>query len=253
MKVYIGKYRNWFGPYQLAEVLCFWAKKEKDEFGFEKNPDWVHNFGEWLAHGSIEPERKVGEVYKWDRERHETLLYKFLLWFDKQKNKIPRHYIKIDRWDTWSMDSTLAPIILPMLKQLKAEKHGVPVCLEDADLPEHLRLSDYRDDNEFGSQLDLFGSIPSITDGESLNEIKWNWIMDEMIFAFEHLVDDSWEDKYRKGEHDLQWKQLENGMSQMVHGPNDTYECDYDGLKAEWDRVDNGLRLFGKYYRSLWD
>ena len=62
MKVYIGKYKDWFGPYQLAELLCFWAKKEKDEYGFEHTADWVHNFGEWLAHGSIEPEPEVGQV-----------------------------------------------------------------------------------------------------------------------------------------------------------------------------------------------
>jgi hypothetical protein len=56
MKVKIGPYTNWFGPYQLAELLCFWAKEEKNEFGIPRKPDWVHNFGEWLAHGDIEPE-----------------------------------------------------------------------------------------------------------------------------------------------------------------------------------------------------
>jgi len=64
MKVYIGPYKNWFGPYQLAETLCFWAKKEKDEYGFERTPDWVHNFGEWLAHGSVEPDPTPGQPAK---------------------------------------------------------------------------------------------------------------------------------------------------------------------------------------------
>ena len=252
MKVYIGKYRNWFGPYQLAEVLCFWAKKEKDEFGFEKNPDWVHDFGEWLAHGSIEPEPEVGSIRSWRRERQSTLLYKFLLWVDTVKNKVPRQYIKIDRWDTWSMDSTLSPIILPMLKQLRVEKHGTPINIDDADLPEHLRLRDYRDDSQW-VQGCLFPEIPSVQDGESLNEVKWNWIMDEMIFAFECKVDDSWEDKFRSGEHDIQWKKLENGMSEMIHGPDNTYQCDYEGMNKVHERIQNGFRLFGKYYQNLWD
>ena len=56
MKVYIGRYKNWFGPYQLAEFLCFWAKNEKDEHGIERKPEWVHNFGEWLAHGKESPD-----------------------------------------------------------------------------------------------------------------------------------------------------------------------------------------------------
>ena len=46
--------------------------------------------------------------------------------------------IHIDDYDTWSMDHTLAPIIAPMLKQLKATKHGAPF-VDDEDVPEHLR------------------------------------------------------------------------------------------------------------------
>ena len=251
MKVYIGNYKNWFGPYQLAEKLMFWVPEEKDEFGFKHTADRVHKFGEWLAHGSIEPEQEVGTIRSWDRERPKTFVYKFLLWVDNLKDKVPRQYIKIDRWDTWNMDRTLSPIILPMLKKLKVEKHGYPTTLDDEDLPEHLRLTDYREGD--WRQQSLFGDIPSVQDGESLGEAKWNWIMDEMIFAFDHLVDDSWEEKYHTGTMDLQWKKLENNMSQMVHGENHTHVCDYDGLDAEWARVNNGLRLFGKYYRSLWD
>ena len=29
MKITIGPYKSWYGPYQLAETLCFWAKEEK--------------------------------------------------------------------------------------------------------------------------------------------------------------------------------------------------------------------------------
>jgi hypothetical protein len=46
MKVYIGPYKNWFGPYQLAEKLCFWAKPVTDKYGIKSKPDWVHNFGD---------------------------------------------------------------------------------------------------------------------------------------------------------------------------------------------------------------
>lgn len=252
MKVYIGKYKNWFGPYQLAEALCFWVKKVPDEIGIKRNPDWVHDFGEWLAYGSVEPDTKVGDITTWNRERPTTLLYKVLLWIDKVKNKIPRQYIKIDYYDTWSMDSTLAPIILPMLKQLKETKHGSP-HVELEDVPEHLRGTGYEN---YESQL-CFDFYHEVGDNKDINyeaiHTRWDWVLGEMIFAFEHLVDDSWEDKYRSGEHDIQWKKLENGCSEMLYGPNNTYKCDYEGLAAEWKRVDNGLRLFGKYYRGLWD
>jgi hypothetical protein len=255
MKVYIGPYKNWFGPYQLAELICFWAKKEKDEFGFEREPDWVHNFGHWLATGSWNSD-DVDPFSKRKREEHQTLLYKFLLWIDKFKKQ--RKYIKIDRWDTWSMDSTLAPIILPMLKQLKATKHGSGmVDLED--VPEHLRYTNhetYEDQKTFEFYNENDEDNPQHCNG--VHE-RWDWVLGEMIFAFEHLVDDAWEDKYRSGEMDhysepCAWD--ENGkptMYTMKEGPEHTYECDYEGLQKEWARVDNGLRLFGKYFRNLWD
>ena len=42
-------------------------------------------------------------------------------------------------------------------------------------------------------------------------------------------------------------------LSTMVDGANHTYQCDYDGMNKVYDRMDNGFRLFGKYYRGLWD
>jgi len=60
-------------------------------------------------------------------------------------------YVKIDRWDTWSMDHTLAKIILPMLKQLKDTKHGSAI-VDLEDVPEELRgtsTPDYDDQLTF--------------------------------------------------------------------------------------------------------
>ena len=39
----------------------------------------------------------------------------------------------------------------------------------------------------------------------------------------------------------------------VEHGPNHTYQCDYDAIKVVEDRIANGFRLFGKYYQALWD
>ena len=38
-----------------------------------------------------------------------------------------------------------------------------------------------------------------------------------------------------------------------IPGPNDTYKMDTEGLNKHRARMDNGLRLFGKYYSGLWD
>lgn len=232
MKVNIGPYKNWFGPYQLAEALCFWTR------GDEK-PEYVHRFGEWLAHGEIEPEQEFGVPTSWSRERHETWLYKFLLWLDSKKTR--KIEVRIDNYDTWSMDRTLAHIVLPMLRQLHEKKHGAP-NVDDEDVPEELKSTNATKESEYSTDSNHFK--------------RWDWVMEEMIFAFEHLLDDNWEDAYRSGTPEfVTIKEEKNGsvVYRMESGPNDTYKCDYDGIQAVNDRMDNGFRLFGKYYRGLWD
>jgi hypothetical protein len=45
----------------------------------------------------------------------------------------------------------------------------------------------------------------------------------------------------------------EHKYYQMGKGPKDTYQCDYDAMKVVEARIQNGFRLFGKYYQALWD
>jgi hypothetical protein len=129
-------------------------------------------------------------------------------------------YIKIDKYDTWSMDSTLSPIILPMLKQLKECKHGAP-WTDDEDVPEGLRsTSASPKENEWDTDDNHFK--------------RWDWIMDEMIFAFEELCKDDWQREF-----------YENKPEEM--------HWDKDGWTKHNARIQKGLELFGKYYRNLWD
>ena len=238
MKIYIGPYKNWVGPYQLAEKILFWMDKEKDER--------VHNFGEWLAHGSVEPEPefRTGMDILSRKKRPNTLLYRFLLWIEsRRKRKIK---IRIDSYDTWGMDTTLSMIILPMLKQLQETKHGAPF-VDDNDVPEHLRSTAAEPkENEW--------------DTDSNHFLRWDWVMDELIWTFTQLHPDTdWEDQYRSGKYDLhsvpcEWD--EDGkptLYQMKDGPNHTAKTDYDGMKVHQERINNGLRLFGRYYQGLWD
>jgi len=78
--------------------------------------------------------------------------------------------VHIDKWDTWSMDHTLAPIILPMLIQLKETKHGAPY-VDPKDVPKELR-----------PKLD-FKDIKYDTDETHFE--RWDWVLDEMIYAFD--------------------------------------------------------------------
>ena len=49
--------------------------------------------------------------------------------------------VRIDYWDTWNMDVSLAHIILPMLKQMVDDKQGAP-NVDCEDVPEELRVTD---------------------------------------------------------------------------------------------------------------
>ena len=228
MRVKIGPYKNFIGPYQIAECLCFWAKPEQDKHGFKHKPDWVHDFGTWLA------EKQDGS---------ETLLARFCKWVESKRKRTVK--VKIDPWDTWSMDHTLAYIILPMLRQLKATKHGAPF-VDDEDVPSPLRSTAPGAKDRCEEDWDLDDNF----------FLRWDWIIGEIIFAFEHKLDDTWEDKFFTGEWDMKTVPVDNKGEELYTwepGERHTYKCDYEGMKAVQDRIQNGFRLFGKYYSALWD
>lgn len=158
--------------------------------------------------------------------------------------------VKVERWDTYSMDHTAALIILPLLLQMKNHKQGVPnefVC----------RIGGDSDDNY---------CFDFIKDDE--NEVfdqgcrKWEETLDKMIWSFQQLVDDNYSDKYHHGQMKLTWKPIEipdpvtgtvKKAYEMVDENPDEHWYDYVGHHLHEDRIQEGLELFGKYYRSLWD
>lgn len=207
MRVKIGKYYDYYGGYQLADLLQY--------IGFSE--DRCYKIGEYLSN---------------------TWLQKFCEWIDsKKKRKVKIH---IDNFDIWSADSTLALIILPVLKAIKEEKAGCP-WVDDSDVPEELRsINAPPKENEW--------------DWDDLVFDRWNWVLDEMIFAMECASNDDWEAQFYSGKHDIYFEQCEDNpnLSEMKTGPNDTFKIDRDGYDKMNDRINNGLRLFGKYFRSLW-
>ena len=236
MKVNIGDYTSWFGPYQLAETLTFWVKSQRDEYGMPTKPDWVHDFGEWLAHGSVEPDPEIGEVTPFCRDRPITLLYKFMLWLDKFKKR--KTMVKIERWDTYSADHTIALILVPLLKELKQTKHGSPY-VKDEDVPDHLKSTN---------------APPKVNDYDvdDNHHMRWEYVLDEMIWAFEQQLNDDRETQFSSGDIDYSIKRLDNGMGEMIRNPGDTYKVDSDAQAKYEERIQNGLNMFAKYYSGLW-
>ena len=148
-------------------------------------------------------------------------------WYHKLFCLEPQQTVKvhIDPWDTWSMDATLAPIILPMLKQLKETKQGAPwVAVED--VPTDLRPT--------ADEVLQYGADGS-TDDKFF--ARWDWVLGEMIHAFEQKCADDWTEQFCIDDPDAEWG----------------FRMDSEGIEKEQQRISNGFRLFGKYFENLWD
>lgn len=224
MRVKIGPYINWLGPYQIAEKLLFWLNKHED--------DRVHKFGTWLAE---------------DKHGKDSWLTTACNWFHGLQER--QVYVRIDKYDTWSMDSTLAPIILPMLKQLQATKHGAP-NVADKDVPEHLKSTSAEPRAE---EYDV----------DSNHFKRWDWIMGEMIFAFECKLDEEWDSKFWTGETGdlVSTPTGETFFNPITKKDEETFSISFTGDRTcNWparqevqERINNGFRLFGTYFEALWD
>ena len=213
MKVWSSKYRNhWVSPYTILKAVCFWEKDEDRIYNLKEEAD--NPYERWVK--LLDPVCQA-----WQR---------FLDFVHPRWT-----YVRLDPWDTWSMDHTLADIILPMLKQLRATKQGAPFT-EDDDVPEYLRsYMAQPKENEW--------------DTDSLHFMRWDWILAEMIWAFEQKVTDDADSQFfdhsECGDETLPWNKDGQYVSKIKY--------DSEGHAAWQARKDNGFRLFGKYYENLWD
>ena len=205
MKIYLSKYRNhWISPYTILEKVFFWQDWAKSEDVLY--PEWVEKWADKIRPISVAIQKVLDYVHP----------------------KID--YVKIDYWDTWSMDHTLAPIIHKMLVQLKATKHGSGL-IDDEDVPEELRSHN--------------GTKENVYDVDSLFHKRYEWVLDEMIWTFEQLADNNNEEKFYDHSAINPNGSFKEQMSQL--------KVDHDGLEAHNNRIDRGTKLFGKYFRTLWD
>lgn len=136
--------------------------------------------------------------------------------FLDRKRKIK---VKVHPYDAWNAYETLSYIITPLLKELKNNKCDA-AHIDDEDVPEELRSTFYplsESDKERGMVDDKWHE-------------RWEWVISEMIWAFEQNTID-WETPF--------------------------FEPNFSANKAAYDkhveRMNNGYRLFGKYFLSLWD
>lgn len=206
MKVKLGPYTNWIGPYQIAEKLLFWMDRYED--------NRVYKFGNWLGQ---------------DRKGNDSYLLKFCQWVNSFKKR--QEYVKIDSYDAWNADHTMAVIIAPLLKQLRTSKHGSGF-IEDCDVPEHLRSTAApKPEHEWDTDDNLHK--------------RYEWFLDEVIWAFEqHAKEDELAEFYDHTE-----SNKEPDLMKSIH----LLKVDDAGLEAHNKRKQRAFEMFGKYFQTLWD
>ena len=205
MKIKIGSYPNRL----ICNIHTNHMNKKYEGLSYEN-----HTHEDHVLEVIEEAVQSVYNVFNW-------------IWFDRRTQKIK---VRIDKWDTWSMDHTLAHVIHPMLVQLKATNHGAPNVDAD-DVPKELRATK--------KQLAAYGKTGDV---DPKHFERWDWILDEMIWAFEQKCRDNWEGDFYTYEDD----------SEGMFGLKLVWE-DRVGQKAHQERMTNGFKLFGKYYENLWD
>ena len=93
--------------------------------------------------------------------------------YRSSSNKKRKIEIKIDPYDCWSLDHTLALIIHPALVAFRSRLDGISSSVYNEDVPEELQ-----------SITDC--TIDGILDANHHN--RWAWCLDEMIWAFERTI-----------------------------------------------------------------
>ena len=154
--------------------------------------------------------------------------------------------------DIYSLDHTLAYIILPSLLWLKENKVGIPGELAEVG------------GEEYRSQYSFDFYTATHDEAFDIACKRWEDILDKIIWSFQQIVEEDYNENYHYGElanYDFEEEdeQLVNPLTnkkeklfRMVDKNPDSHWYDVVGHHEHEKRIQEGLDLFGKYYRSLW-
>lgn len=150
--------------------------------------------------------------------------------------------IQIDHFDTWNLDHTLSLLIYPTLIQLKEIKHGVPSEFAEVG------------GEDWHSQQSFEFYAETSSECFDLGVARWNQTLDKMIWSFQQLCIDDYDSKYHHGEINIDWVAIPgSNLSEMVDRNPNEHWYDHVGHALHEARIQEGLDLFSKHFRSLWD
>jgi hypothetical protein len=168
------------------------------------------------------------------------------------KNSDRHTKVTIERFDTYSLDHTLALVILPALLQLKENQQGIP-----NQFVQNVGGADYDNQDSF----DFYKETHD--DAFQIACKNWEITLDKMIWSFYQVALVDWEELYHHGTPKFEWVKSDIPYTNPANGKvEDTFQMvdlnpnehwiDMEGLTIHRERIEEGLELFGKYYLNLW-
>lgn len=151
--------------------------------------------------------------------------------YRSDKAKKPRiETVQVHPWDTYSAYHTLALVIYPVLTAYKKdiiEKGAVP-----GDFLKTVDVSNMTEEEAQAAHDSIYNE----------GAAKWEEVLDKMLWSFEQIKNDyASEEEFFSINEDADEKDIKN-----------RYDIDGDGLNDYYEKIDEGLALFGRYYRDLW-
>lgn len=180
--------------------------------------------------------------------------------------RIQKGHPRFSKRELWNLDSTLAPIIHQALVQFKdSHRHGFPMYAVTDYLKEVKGLTEEQ-------ITEMFKANPNGNyDREEVAEF-FETILDKMIFAFSKEAKKEYEDIEEcptlcsftdpQAFEDEDLEPDEKGLSRIFFKPKKGYTK--EDVDAYWvrhkefnkvleNKIDEGLKLFSRYFYSLWD
>ena len=212
-------------------------------FKFHKNPilNWILGNNNYLYHTFLNTKWKVRNVLQ----------------------KLTRGFSDSD---CWNLPQSTAKFLLPRMKHLRKNYNSLAnrhhLIIDDKIVPYVGKEDNYEFDEKLGCHKDKTTGL-----GLSLDQKEYEYILDEIIFALQMIVDEDSADignldrlyeVYPEGFDPIKDRQMfltpqGDGTSLVEFENKDNIQPDYSKLNKAYERQRNGLLLLGLYFKDLWD
>ena len=187
------------------------------------------------------------------------------------KNKLQRLIRGYSDSDCWNLPQAIAKFILPRIKHLRKNYNSLAnrnhlITIDGKVIP-------YKaDQKNLELKEDSTGYVEGYIDKEinkpiSLDSSEYEYVLDEIIFALQMVVDEDSTDLgnldrlyevYPEGFDPIKDRQMfltpqGDGTSLVEFESKNNIQPDYSKLNKAYERQRNGLILLGLYFRDLWD